>query len=365
MGSPLNAEARAQILFAVPMATLVWSSLLIQLLPIRGSLALVGLSGALEILCGQGFGARMYKMLGIYLQASCIISFVFSIIISVLWFFTEPILVLLDQDPEISRTAALYIKTRVSNELGAAKPNRAKHAMAVTLKLSILLALVVILTLASLYHIWAGFFPERHSIIKKFAEMTPFLIVSIVIDAIQDTLFYNSVHILVTIMTLSANLGTFYFIGMPIAILVGFKFKLYVPMVLSNVFYFLITMISVMFSGHLGEVELAASTLADSWATVTVVLTLAFGHDIWAAFFSDSHSIIKKFAKMTPLPLVSIAIQGVFSGVVRGCGTRSHDLKVKNLRGTLIWGHFTLLACPLRFYLDSSLDYTLRDYGWG
>ncbi|XP_038996080.1 protein DETOXIFICATION 19-like [Hibiscus syriacus] len=135
-----------------------------------------------------------------------------------------------------------------------------------------------------------------------------------------------------------------------------------VPMVLSNVFYFLITMISVMFSGHLGEVELAASTLADSWATVTgfafmfcklplitrvsnelgggnpnkakhamavtlklsillvlaVVLTLAFGHDIWAAFFSDSHSIIKKFAKMTPLPLVSIAIQGVFSGIMDG-----------------------------------------------
>ncbi|MBA0783645.1 hypothetical protein Gotri_001327, partial [Gossypium trilobum] len=42
-----------------------------------------------------------------------------------------------------------------------------------------------------------------------------------------------------------------------------------VPMVLSNVFYFSITMVSVMFAGHLGEVELAGSTLANSWATVT------------------------------------------------------------------------------------------------
>lgn len=49
-------------------------------------------------------------MLGIYLQASCIISFLFSVIISILWFYTEPILVLLHQDPEISRTAALYMK---------------------------------------------------------------------------------------------------------------------------------------------------------------------------------------------------------------------------------------------------------------
>ncbi|GMI85331.1 hypothetical protein HRI_002202400 [Hibiscus trionum] len=41
------------------------------------------------------------------------------------------------------------------------------------------------------------------------------------------------------------------------------------PMVLSNFFYFSITVVSVMFAGHLGEVELAASTLANSWANVT------------------------------------------------------------------------------------------------
>lgn len=49
-------------------------------------------------------------MLGIYLQASSIISFLFSIIISVIWFYTEPILILLQQDPQVSKSAALYIK---------------------------------------------------------------------------------------------------------------------------------------------------------------------------------------------------------------------------------------------------------------
>lgn len=48
-------------------------------------------------------------MLGIYLQASCIISLVFSLIISALWMYTEPILVVLHQDPEISKAASLYI----------------------------------------------------------------------------------------------------------------------------------------------------------------------------------------------------------------------------------------------------------------
>ena len=49
-------------------------------------------------------------MLGIHLQASCITSLLFSIIISFLWFYTEPILLLLRQDAQISQTAALYMK---------------------------------------------------------------------------------------------------------------------------------------------------------------------------------------------------------------------------------------------------------------
>lgn len=41
------------------------------------------------------------------------------------------------------------------------------------------------------------------------------------------------------------------------------------PMILTNVFYYCITLVSVMFAGHLGELELAGATLANSWATVT------------------------------------------------------------------------------------------------
>ncbi|KAK9938054.1 hypothetical protein M0R45_014814 [Rubus argutus] len=41
------------------------------------------------------------------------------------------------------------------------------------------------------------------------------------------------------------------------------------PLILSNVFYYLITLVSVMFAGHLGDLELAGATLANSWAVVT------------------------------------------------------------------------------------------------
>ena len=42
-----------------------------------------------------------------------------------------------------------------------------------------------------------------------------------------------------------------------------------VPMVLTSMAYYGIPLVSVMFSGHLGDVHLAGATLGNSWATVT------------------------------------------------------------------------------------------------
>jgi hypothetical protein len=42
-----------------------------------------------------------------------------------------------------------------------------------------------------------------------------------------------------------------------------------VPMVVTSMAYYGIPLVSVMFSGHLGDVQLAGATLGNSWATVT------------------------------------------------------------------------------------------------
>jgi MATE family multidrug resistance protein len=42
-----------------------------------------------------------------------------------------------------------------------------------------------------------------------------------------------------------------------------------VPMVLTSMAFYGIPLVSVMFSGHLGDVHLAGATLGNSWATVT------------------------------------------------------------------------------------------------
>ncbi|KAM2987393.1 hypothetical protein FF2_007565 [Malus domestica] len=354
---------------------------------VTGFAFMIGLSGALETLCGQGFGAKLYRMLGIYLQASSIISFLSSIVVSVVWFYTEPILILIHQDPQISKYASLYMKflipglfaygflhnilrflqtqsvvmplvyfsvipvvlhvgiayslvhwtglgyvgaplaasisiwismlmlatyvlcakkfevtwegfslesfhyvltnlklalpsaamvcleywafeilvfmagvmpnaeqntsliaicvnteaiaymityglsaaasTRVSNELGAGNPEKAKNAMAVTLKLSILLALVVDLALAFGHNLWAGSFSDSSVIIKLFASMTPLLAVSIIADSVQGVLSGVARGCGWQHLAVYVNLGTFYLVGMTIASVLAFKLKLY------------------------------------------------------------------------------------------------------------------------------------------
>ncbi|PIN00539.1 putative membrane protein, predicted efflux pump [Handroanthus impetiginosus] len=403
-------EAKGQIVFALPMILtnvsyyfiplvsvmfaghlgeleLAGSNLANSWAAVSGFSLMVGLSGALETLCGQGFGAKMYRMLGVYLQASCVITLIFTVIVSVIWWFSDIILTLLHQDPQIANAAGLYLRylipglfaygflqnilrflqtqsvvfplvvcslvplalhigiayalvhlsplgyrgaplaasislwisvillglyvlkakkfeetwegftsesfghiftnlklalpsagmvcleyiafevlvllaglmpisgittsliamcvnteaitymiayglsaaasTRVSNELGAGYPDRARHAMGVTLKLTVILAAIVVVSLFLGHNLWAGSFSDSPVIIYAFASMTPLLVVSILCDFVQGILSGVArgcgwQHLVVFI-----NLGTYYFIGITIAGLLGFKFKLY------------------------------------------------------------------------------------------------------------------------------------------
>ena len=54
------------------------------------------------------------------------------------------------------------------------------------------------------------------------------------------------------------------------------QFYFAVPMILTNVSFYGITLVSVMFAGHLGELELAGSTLGNSWSMVTGIALMVF-----------------------------------------------------------------------------------------
>ncbi|ESQ40991.1 hypothetical protein EUTSA_v10013393mg [Eutrema salsugineum] len=73
---------------------------------------LLGMASALETLCGQAFGAKNYDMLGVYLQRSWIVSFLFSILLLPMYFFASPILKFFGQPDdiaELSGTIAIWV----------------------------------------------------------------------------------------------------------------------------------------------------------------------------------------------------------------------------------------------------------------
>ncbi|XP_059309369.1 protein DETOXIFICATION 18-like [Lycium ferocissimum] len=122
--------------------------------------------------------------------------------------------------------ACVATSTRVANELGAGNPDRVKHVVSVTLVKSIIVGLAIWLTLFYYHIAWAGLFSDRAEIINKFASMTPLLLISNIFDISQGILSGVARGLGWQRCAMCINLGTLYFIGMPIACLIAFKFNL-------------------------------------------------------------------------------------------------------------------------------------------
>lgn len=75
---------------------------------VTGYSVLFGMAGALETLCGQAYGAKQYKMLGIYTYGAILSLILVCLPISVLWTFMDKLLIFIGQDPSISLGAGKY-----------------------------------------------------------------------------------------------------------------------------------------------------------------------------------------------------------------------------------------------------------------
>nr|XP_011461817.1 PREDICTED: MATE efflux family protein LAL5-like isoform X1 [Fragaria vesca subsp. vesca] len=323
---------------------------------ITGFAFMVGLSGALETHCGQGFGAKSYRLLGIYLQASCIISLVFCSIISVIWLFTEPVLILFHQDPQISKSAALFLKYLIpglfayglqqnilrflQTQSASVMPiifsvisivshigityglvhwtalgfRGAPLAASISLWISVLMLALNIRCSKNFEHTWEGFSLESFSYIHTGLKLA---LPSAAMECLEEWAFEILVF-MGGLMPDSAKTTAL------LALCVNIQEIGYM------VIYGLSSAASTRVSNELGagNVDCAKAAMAVTLQlcvllAILVVLAVAFGHNIWVHLFSNSHTIREEFSSMIPFLAISIAIdsvQGVFSGVARGCG---------------------------------------------
>ncbi|KAM3696821.1 hypothetical protein ACB098_06G068300 [Castanea mollissima] len=295
-------------------------------------------------------------MLGIYLQASCIISFLFSIIISIIWFYTEPILILLHQDTSIAKTASLYMRFLIPGlfaygflqnilrflqtqsvvmpivvfslvpliiHIGIAYAlvhltglgfTGASLATSITLWLSVIILAMYVVCTKKFNHTWEGFSLDSfHYIFTNLKLALP--------SAAMVCLEYWAFEILVFLAGLMQNSETTTSL---IAMCVNTETVAYM------ITYGLSAAASTRVSNELGagntnraKSAMAVAIKLSVLLALTVVLALGFGHNIWAGFFSNSNEIIREFSSLTPLLAISIlsdSVQGVLSGVARGSG---------------------------------------------
>ncbi|KAL9148232.1 hypothetical protein ABFS82_12G028400 [Erythranthe guttata] len=84
------------------------ASIATSLSNVTGFSLLTGMASALETLCGQAYGARQYEKVGILTYGSIIWLCLACLPVSLLWIYTENILILLGQDPLISAEAGNF-----------------------------------------------------------------------------------------------------------------------------------------------------------------------------------------------------------------------------------------------------------------
>nr|CAB3492120.1 unnamed protein product [Digitaria exilis] len=354
---------------------------------VTGYAFVMGLSGALETLCGKAYGARLYRMLGLYLQASFIMSAAASTLISVFWYFTEPLLLFLRQDPDVSHAAAVFVRAQIPalfafgfihcllrylqtqsvvlpllfcsvapfvlqvglahllvNVFGLGLAGAAAAA-SVTFWISCLMLFGYVLLSEKFSETWRGFSTEAFTYVLVTVKLaTP--------SAIMVCLELWAFELLVLIAgllpnpTVSTPLIAMCASTEAITCMVAVGFSATVSTRVSNEIG----------AGNVDRARNAVSvTLKLSvFLAIFFVLLLGFGHNLWARLFSGSSMIVSEFADITPLMMVSIVLdsaQGVLSGVSRGCGWQ-HLAAMTNLVAYYVIGMplAILFAFKLKFY---------------
>ncbi|EOA29541.1 hypothetical protein CARUB_v10015181mg [Capsella rubella] len=374
--------------YCIPMTSVMFASHLSQLelagatlanswATVSGFAFMTGLSGALETLCGQGFGAKNYRMLGIHLQSSCIVSFVFTILITISWFFTEPIFGFLRQDPSISKQAAIYMKYQAPGLLAYGFLQnilRFCQTQSIITPLAIFSFVPLVINIGTAYVLvylsGLGFIgaPIATSISLwiAFLSLGTYVICS---ENFKETWTGFSLDESFRYVVINLTLS------IPSAAMVcleywAFEILVFLAGVMPNpeintslvaicvnsesISYMLIYGLSAAASTRVSNELGAGNVKGAKKATLVsvklslvlalgVVIAILVGHDGWVGLFSNSLVIKQEFASFRFFLAASItldSIQGVLSGVARGCGWQ-HLVTFINL------GTYYLIGMPI------------------
>ncbi|XP_024044889.1 protein DETOXIFICATION 16 isoform X2 [Citrus clementina] len=299
---------------------------------VTGFSYMLGMGSAVETFCGQAFGAKQYRMMGVHMLRAMLVLSLSSIPIAVLWAYTGKIFTTLRQDPEISFHAGIYARWLIPSILPYGLLQCQHRFLQTQNNILPLMLSTGISTLVHVLSCWTlifgfGFGNKGAALSNAISYWTNVIILAIYIKfspKCEKTWTGFSKEAL-------ENLRSFLGLGIPSAL-----------MVCTRV------------SNELGAGRPYAARLA---VQIVIILALTEGvllssiavaaRGIWGYVYSNDIEVIRYMASIMPVLALSNfmdGIQGVLSGVARGCGWQKLGAYV-NL------GAYYLIGLPCAVYL--------------
>ncbi|XP_051197610.1 protein DETOXIFICATION 16 [Lolium perenne] len=118
------------------------------------------------------------------------------------------------------------ISTRVSNELGAGRPQAAKMATKIVIGMAMSEGLVVVVTMILLRKVWGYMYSNEEEVVTYMARMIPVQAVSFFIDGLHNSLTGVLTGCGEQKIGARVNLAAFYLAGIPLSVVLAFVLHL-------------------------------------------------------------------------------------------------------------------------------------------
>lgn len=115
---------------------------------------------------------------------------------------------------------------RVGNELGAGHPKAAAFSVVMVNSVSLIVAIIEAMVILSLRDVISYAFTSGETVANAVSELCPFLAVTLILNGVQPVLSGVAVGCGWQAFVAYVNVGCYYFVGLPIGCVLGFKFDL-------------------------------------------------------------------------------------------------------------------------------------------
>ncbi|CAN1130558.1 Protein DETOXIFICATION 12 [Linum perenne] len=332
------------------------TAIAVSLSSVTGFSVILGMSSALETLCGQAYGAGQYRIVGTLTYTAIFCLLLVCIPLSILWVYMDKILVFVGQDPVISHEAGIFQMWLIPSlfAYGMAQP-LVRYLQAQSLIIPMLITAVITLC----FHVPVCWYLVFRTRLQNVGAALAMCLSNWLSFASLALYVMNSSSCAKTMVPISTDLfrgiGEFFRYAIPSAVMVcleWWSFELLVllsgllpnPALETSVLSVCLTTIATFYSIPYGLGAAASTRVSNelgrgkpelarisvfSVMSIAVAEALVVSLSLYAcrhAFgysFSNEKEVIDYVTRMAPLICLSVimdSLQGVLSGIARGCG---------------------------------------------